>query len=163
MNSIGEQIRYLRKEILNKTQKEFGIQIGLKPNSVSDIESGKNKPTKQTIKSICREFNINEEWLRTGTGEMKGDNNLEERFLSNISNLKHTDDETIVRWVNAVAETNPAVLREIEKFMRKVIGIEEDARFFESASLERTIDKKVEAFRCELEAEEKKVEEKYGA
>ena len=58
MDSIGERIKHLRKEILEKTQKEFGSQIGLKPNSVSDIESGKNKPTEQTIKAICREFNI---------------------------------------------------------------------------------------------------------
>ena len=70
MNSIGERIKYLRKEILQKTQKDFGTCIGLKPNSVSDIESGKNNPTLQTIKAICREFAINEDWIRNGHGEI---------------------------------------------------------------------------------------------
>lgn len=77
MNSIEERIKYLRKDILSKTQKDFGLQIGLKPNSVSDIENGKNNPTDQTIKAICREFNINEEWLRTGTPPMKTDQDIE--------------------------------------------------------------------------------------
>ena len=71
MQSIGERIKYLRKVILDMTQKDFGSKIGLKPNSVSDIESGKNKPTNQTIKAICREFNINEDWLQTEEGEMQ--------------------------------------------------------------------------------------------
>ena len=70
MNTIGERIKFLRKQILNNTQKDFGLQIGLKPNSVSDIENGKNNVTEQTLKVICREFNINEEWLRTGKGDM---------------------------------------------------------------------------------------------
>lgn len=71
---LGERIRYIRKEILNITQKEFGEQIGLKANSVSDIEKGKNNPTEQTIKAICREFNINEDWLRYGNEPMRIDN-----------------------------------------------------------------------------------------
>lgn len=159
---MKDRIKKIRKEA-GLTQKEFAERLGIKQNTVATYEMGRIGISDAIIISICREFNINEEWLRTGTGEMKGDNNLEERFLSNISNLKHTDDDTIIRWINAVAETNPAVLKEIEKFMRKIIGIEEDARFFESASLECTIDEKVEAYRCELEAEEKKVGEKYGA
>lgn len=68
MDSIGDRIKRLRKQILNKTQKDFGNKIGLKPNSVSDIESGKNNPSEQTIKAICREFNVTDEWLRTGSG-----------------------------------------------------------------------------------------------
>jgi len=75
MKSIGERIRYLRKEVLNKTQKDFGFQIGLKPNSVSDIESGKNNPTEQTIKAICREFGISYIWLTEGIEPMHDEGN----------------------------------------------------------------------------------------
>jgi len=71
METIGDRIRYLRKEVLEKTQKDFGEKIGLKPNSVSDIESGKNNLTEQTANAICREFMVNEEWLRNGTPPMK--------------------------------------------------------------------------------------------
>lgn len=125
MNSIGERIKYLRKTILNKTQKDFGLQIGLKPNSVSDIESGKNSPTDQTIKAICREFNASEEWLRSGRGEIKAENCQEERYILNIAKLQRADDDTLIRWVNAIAETNPEALKQIEEFMKKILGIEE--------------------------------------
>lgn len=70
METIGERIKYLRKDILNMSQAEFGSVIGLKSNSISCIENDVNKLTDQNIKSICREFNVNEEWLRNGTGEM---------------------------------------------------------------------------------------------
>ena len=81
MHSIAERIKYLRKTFLEKTQKDFGARIGLKPNSVSDIESGKNNPTAQTIKAICREFNVNEEWLRNGTGTMYVELDAEDQLM----------------------------------------------------------------------------------
>ncbi len=67
MNTIGDRIKYVRKKILNnKSQKDFGNIIGLKANSVSCIETGTNKPTEQTIKTICREFGISYLWLTEG-------------------------------------------------------------------------------------------------
>lgn len=65
---IGERIKELRKA-LGLTQTKFGDRIGLKQNSVALIETG--RPTSdQTIFAICREFRVNEEWLRTGAGDM---------------------------------------------------------------------------------------------
>ena len=65
---IGERIKELRKA-LGLTQTKFGDRIGLKQNSVALIETG--RPTSdQTIFAICREFRVNEDWLRTGAGEM---------------------------------------------------------------------------------------------
>ena len=69
METIGDRVRILRKD-LRKTQKEFGEKIGLKPNSVSDIESGKNNLTEQTANAICREYNANKEWILSGMGDM---------------------------------------------------------------------------------------------
>lgn len=68
-NQIGEQIKELRKK-LNLTQSEFCLKIGLKRNSISLVENGKRNISNQTILSICREFHVNEKWLRTGEGEM---------------------------------------------------------------------------------------------
>ena len=48
----------------------FGSRIGLTKSMVSRMESGNNQPTERTLISICREFNVNENWLRTGNGEM---------------------------------------------------------------------------------------------
>lgn len=66
---IGERIKELRKH-LKLTQARFGEIIGMKQNSIAVIESGRNIPSDQTIFAICREFRVNETWLRTGTGDM---------------------------------------------------------------------------------------------
>ena len=66
--SIGERIRRLRRS-LDLTQKEFGEKINLKSNSIALIEGGRNT-SDQTIFAICREFGVNEKWIRTGEGEM---------------------------------------------------------------------------------------------
>ena len=65
---IGERIKELRKA-LSLTQTAFGERIGLKQNSVALIEAGR-ATSDQTIFAICREFRVNEDWLRTGAGEM---------------------------------------------------------------------------------------------
>ena len=69
MDTINERIKYIRKD-LKMSQKDFGEKIGLKPNSLSDIETEKNSVTEQTLKAVCREFNVSEQWLRKGEGEI---------------------------------------------------------------------------------------------
>ena len=66
---MNTRIRELRK-ILKLTQTEFGNKIGLKPTSLSDIENGNCNITPRNIISICSQFSVNEEWLRSGKGEM---------------------------------------------------------------------------------------------
>lgn len=65
---IGERIKQLRKT-LGMTQEKFAERIGLKRNSVALIELGR-ETSDQTIFAICREFRVNEAWLRTGAGDM---------------------------------------------------------------------------------------------
>lgn len=67
--SLGERIKQVRKE-KNLTQQALGECIGVKQNTIALIESGKRNTSDQLLISICREFNVNEEWLRTGKGEM---------------------------------------------------------------------------------------------
>lgn len=64
-----ERLRKVRKA-LGMTQAEFGRALGMKPNSISTIESGKNAVSNQVCRSVCESFGIREEWLRTGEGEM---------------------------------------------------------------------------------------------
>ena len=68
LSVIGERVKQLRK-VLGLTQEKFADRIGLKRNSVAQIELGR-ETSDQTIFAICREFRVNEEWLRTGAGEM---------------------------------------------------------------------------------------------
>lgn len=67
--TIGERIKELRTS-LGLTQVEFCKRIGLKRNSISLVETGMRNISDQSIHSICREFHVSEEWLRSGAGEM---------------------------------------------------------------------------------------------
>ncbi len=67
--TINERIKEVRKS-QGLTLEKFGEHIGLKKTSLSSIETGINGVSNQVVLSICREFNINEEWLRSGTGDM---------------------------------------------------------------------------------------------
>lgn len=66
---MNRRIASIRK-ISNLTQDDFGTRIGLSRNYVWMIEKGERIPSDRTIADICREFNVNEHWLRTGEGEM---------------------------------------------------------------------------------------------
>ena len=66
---MNKRIRLLRKELgLNQT--EFGNRIGIKQTTVANYEIGTRNPIDSVVLSICKEFHVNEEWLRDGTGEM---------------------------------------------------------------------------------------------
>ena len=67
---MKDRIKKLRKQYLDMTQAKFAERIGVKQNTVAQYEMGRNIPTDTVINLICREFNVNEAWLRTGTGEM---------------------------------------------------------------------------------------------
>ena len=65
----GKRVRELRK-VLNLTLEKFGKPLGVGKTAISNIENDNRSLTEQMIMSICREYNVNEEWLRNGTGEM---------------------------------------------------------------------------------------------
>lgn len=70
MNTISERIKEIRKRH-NLTQQKFAERIGVKQNTIAQYEIGRNTPLDPVITSICREFRIREEWLRTGEGDME--------------------------------------------------------------------------------------------
>lgn len=118
MYSIGERIKHLRKEILEKTQKEFGSKIGLKPNSVSDIESGKNKPTEQTIKAICREFNISYLWLTEGIEPMK--ESLDTDSMARIDDIMTGENEFAKNLFREFAKLDDSEWKMLEKLIKNI-------------------------------------------
>lgn len=84
---MNTRIRLLRNS-LNLTLNQFGSKIGLKGSSLCDIEKGNANITERTIISICSQFNVNEEWLRNGTGEMFNiENKNYKEFFSIYKNL----------------------------------------------------------------------------
>ena len=65
---MKDRIKKIRKD-KKLTQVEFGERIGVKGNTITNYENGLRNPTDAIILSICREFSVNENWLRTGTGD----------------------------------------------------------------------------------------------
>ena len=68
-DKMNERLKAIRKE-LSLSQEAFGKKLGVTGAGISKIESGDRSLTEQMILAICREFNVREEWLRNGTGEM---------------------------------------------------------------------------------------------
>ncbi len=66
---MNERLKEIRKT-LSLSQESFAKKLGITGAGISKIESGDRNLTEQMILAICREFNVSEEWLRNGTGEM---------------------------------------------------------------------------------------------
>ena len=70
MLTIGERIKYFRKNILKITQQEFSASIMISRPNLGNIETGGINVTDRVIASICEKYNLNEDWLRNGTEPM---------------------------------------------------------------------------------------------
>ena len=100
---MNDRLKKLRKA-LDLTQQEFADRIGVKRNSLANYETGRNTPIDAIIVSICREFNVNEEWLRTGSGDMflPVDHNEDLARLTKLL-LKEESDSFKNRFVSMLA------------------------------------------------------------
>ena len=114
---MGERVKELRKA-LGLSGEKFGEKIGLKRNSLSQIETGKNNLSEQNILAICRAFNVNEEWLRTGSGEMFKDMTLDEEIISFIGDIQWDASNTFKkRFISAIAKLNEEEWKVLEKII----------------------------------------------
>ncbi|EIC95522.1 DNA-binding helix-turn-helix protein [Lachnoanaerobaculum saburreum F0468] len=126
---MGERVRELRKT-LRLSGEKFGEKIGLKKVAVSQIETGRNNLSEQNILAICREFNVNEDWLRYGTGEMFKDMTLDEEIISFIGDIQWDASTTFKkRFISAVAKLNDEEWKVLEKIIVDMASnIEENKR-----------------------------------
>ena len=123
---MNERIKALRKR-LGLTQQAFADRLKIARGNIGAYEVGKNAPSDAVISLICKEFNVNEIWLRTGEG---GDDNMftkvneEDRFSINLGKLSRTENQMARNMLNAIAEDDPEKLKHIEEFMKACLGIE---------------------------------------
>lgn len=120
--TIGERIRAIRKKN-GQNQRDFAKSIDISQPALAMLEKGQREVNNRHISLICIKHGVNEEWLRTGNGDMYSPISQDERYAINVGKLQRADDDTIIRWVNAIAETNPAVLKDIEEFLKKILDI----------------------------------------
>ncbi len=104
---MNERIKQLRKE-LGLTLEKFGEKIGVTKQTVSRIENGINNVTDQMFKSICREFNVREEWLRTGEGEMFVQMSYDSEIISFIQSVQKDDNSFKKKFLKMLASLDDA-------------------------------------------------------
>lgn len=108
---MNERIKEIR-EIFGLSLEAFGERIGISKTSVSRLEKNERNPSEQTIKSICREFNINYAWLKEGLGEMIS--SLPDTLLDQVADEYHLDDldKKIVKSYMQLTEEKRKVIKE---------------------------------------------------
>lgn len=120
VNLLKERIKELRKT-LDLTLEEFGNKIGVTKTTISRIENGVNSVTNQMLTSICREFNVNEEWLRTGEGEMFVPLTRSEAIAEFAGSLMKEEDASFKkRLIEALAKLNEQEWEVLEGIAQKL-------------------------------------------
>lgn len=116
---MGERVKELRKA-LGLSQEAFANKIGLKGSSLSLIESNQRNVTNQNIISICREFGVNENWLRSGNGPMFEEMSRAELAANIVGKALNTNDEFILNTFIALGQLSPTEWELVKKFVDKI-------------------------------------------
>jgi transcriptional regulator with XRE-family HTH domain len=118
---MNERIKSLRKS-LSMTQEEFSKRIGLSRNFIAQVEIGTKTPSDRTISDICREFNVNEEWLRTGNGKMLKSRTREQEIGAFVNEVMELNDDSFEKkLVNALARLEPKDWECLESIAKKLL------------------------------------------
>ena len=114
---LKDRFKELRKE-LNVTQQEFADKLKISRNFVAQIEMGSKVPSDRTIDDVCREFNVNEEWLRTGNGDMFVPGIKDKQISAMLADvMKSGEDSFRLRLVSALARLDDKGWDNLEKLI----------------------------------------------
>lgn len=117
---MKDRIKKIRKE-LDLTQQEFADRVGIKRNTLATYESGRNEPIDAVLSLICREFNVNEHWLRTGEGKMFIEQTRDEQIASFIGRIQMSADESFKkRLISMLSEMNESEWELLEKMVLRL-------------------------------------------
>lgn len=114
----GERVFEIRKS-LKMTMDKFGEKLGVQKSAISKIEKDKVKLSDQMAKSICREYNVNYDYLVYGEGEMFDD--LPQTILDELCIQYDCDelDRSLIEEYLKLDATNRKVLKD---YIRNVFG-----------------------------------------
>lgn len=122
---MNERLKQLRKA-LHLTQQEMADRLGIKRGTIANYEIGRNQPIDAVITLICKEFGVNEVWLRTGEG---GEENMftkvsdDDHFSLSMGKLSATDNKLLQNALITLSELDPEKLKIIEELMKGCLGI----------------------------------------
>ena len=117
---MHERLRKLRKT-LDMTQQEFAEKLGIKRSTMATYESGRNEPIDAVISLICREFNVSEEWLRTGKGDMFIQLSRNEEIAEFVGQLMSDEDDSFKkRLISGLAALDENGWKVLEDFLDSI-------------------------------------------
>ncbi len=105
MINANERIKYLRKEVLHLTQQEFSEALNISRSNMGNIETGQISLTERVISDICEKYNVNEEWLRTGEGEMFKPKPPEDEVGYYVEELLENEENPLYRIIIEMMKT----------------------------------------------------------
>ncbi len=121
---MEERIKKIRKEN-GLTQTKFGVCVGVKGNTVTNYENGMRVPSDAVIKAICREFDINQEWLETGKGNMKARSRC--NTLDKVAK-RYSDSPTFRAMLDVYAELDADGQDAVERYIARLSKAMEEGR-----------------------------------
>lgn len=117
---MNDRIALVRKAT-GLTQEKFGERLGLSRNFMWMIENGTRTPSDRTIGDICREFNVNETWLRTGEGEMRIQFSESEKIAKFLTQIVTTEcDDFKKRFIEMLADLKPEEWKLLERMAERL-------------------------------------------
>lgn len=117
---MNERIKLLRKE--NRlTQQEFADKVGTSRANIASYEIGKNIPSNAVISLICKAFNVNEEWLRNGTGEMFVEKDRYQVVSEFAAGVVKKPDSIQAKLIESLAKLDEKDWIELEKIFDKMM------------------------------------------
>ena len=120
---MKNRIKEVRKAE-NLTQQAFADRLGIKQNTVASYEMGRIGISDAVVTSICREFSINENWLRTGEGEMKI--SKDEIFGDILADIITGDDDFIKDLVTAYMTLDKTSKDALKKLANNMIKLRKE-------------------------------------
>lgn len=118
---MNDRIKAVRKA-LDLTQQEFGDRLGVKRNTIATYETGKSSPSDAAVSLICREFNVNESWLRTGEGEMFIPKSRNQQLSDFMDTLIHENDSFKKRLITALCNLKESDWAYLENLLVDLVG-----------------------------------------
>ena len=156
---MKERLKKLRTS-LGLTQQQFADRIGVKRATIACYETGVNEPIDAIFTSICKEYGVSEEWLRTGEGEMFSKELYDE--LDKLVEKHHLNDkagEMIRKFVELPPDERDVIINYIESVVKSILEKEQTQQEAAAELTEEEIKKLGEEYMDQLRLEKRQAEE----
>lgn len=123
---MNERIKRLRNT-LQMTQQEFADRIKVKRNTVATYEMGRSVPSDSAIALICKEFSVNEVWLRTGAGDMFLQENKDAQISQMLDEvIKANESDFKRRLISALSKLDDDGWDSLEKLVENIAATDKE-------------------------------------